>query len=195
MSLTLITSNINKLNELVRLGLPISHVKNIDLPEVLSDPITVALYKSIEAGSNTLIEDTVLKIGDNNVVDIRWRINEMIGLSESSTISWIVTLAHNDGCKINIYTGEIPCKINPRCLIPDFKKSNDSFGFDEYLIPLVINTNGHKNKLSLYELERKGFKDCFSPRKLAVNNFVSGIKTKSVLVSDLLPWNGEFQNS
>lgn len=189
----LITSNKNKLNELIRLGLPISETKNIDLPEVLSDPTTVALYKSIEAGSNTLIEDTILTIGGEYIVDIRWRINEIIGLSEKTTINWVVTLAHNDGYKISIYTGEIPCKINPKCLMFDFKKSDDSFGFDEYLIPQMNDNKGHENKLSLYELEKKGCKDCFSPRKIAVDNFISGKKTTSVLVSDLLPWKGKFQ--
>lgn len=189
----LITSNKNKLNELIRLGLPISETKKIDLPEVLSDPTTVALYKSIEAGSNSLIEDTILKIDDEYIVDIRWRINEIIGLSEKTTINWVVTLAHNDGYKVNIYTGEIPCKINPRCLMFDFKKSDDSFGFDEYLIPQMNDNKGHENKLSLYELEKKGCKDCFSARKIAVDNFISGKKTTSVLVSDLLPWKGKFQ--
>lgn len=189
----LITSNKNKLNELIRLGLPISETKKIDLPEVLSDPTTVALYKSIEAGSNSLTEDTILKIDDEYIVDIRWRINEIIGLSEKTTINWVVTLAHNDGYKVNIYTGEIPCKINPRCLMFDFKKSDDSFGFDEYLIPQMNDNKGHENKLSLYELEKKGCKDCFSARKIAVDNFISGKKTTSVLVSDLLPWKGKFQ--
>lgn len=189
----LITSNKNKLNELIRLGLPISETKKIDLPEVLSDPTTVALYKSIEAGSNSLTEDTILKIDDEYIVDIRWRINEIIGLSEKTTINWVLTLAHNDGYKINIYTGEIPCKINPKCLMFDFKKSDDSFGFDEYLIPQMNDNKGHENKLSLYELEKKGCKDCFSARKIAVDNFISGKKTTSVLVSDLLPWKGKFQ--
>ncbi len=75
----------------------------------------------------------------------------------------------------------------------DFKKSDDSFGFDEYLIPQMNDNKGHENKLSLYELEKKGCKDCFSARKIAVDNFISGKKTTSVLVSDLLPWKGKFQ--
>lgn len=193
MSMILITSNINKLNELVRLGLPISEIKNIDLPEVLADPTTVALYKSIEAGSNTLIEDTVLNINGDNIVDIRWRIHEINDLSENTTVNWIVTLGHNNGNRIDIYSGEIPCKINPKCLKIDFEKSDNSFGFDEYLIPLTTDKKAHKNELTLYELEKKGCKDCFSPRKIAVDNFISGKKTTSVLVSDLLPWKGKFQ--
>lgn len=75
----------------------------------------------------------------------------------------------------------------------DFKKSDYSFGFDEYLIPQMNDKKGHENKLSLYELEKKGCKDCFSARKFAVDNFISGKKTTSVLVSDLLPWKGKFQ--
>lgn len=193
MDILLVTSNNNKLNELIRLGLPISGIKNIDLPEVLADPMTVALYKSLEAGSNTIVEDTVLRIDNNNIVDIRWRIHEMNGLSENSTISWLVTLAHNDGNKINIYSGEIPCKINPKSLSASYKKEKDGFGFDEYLIPQINDKKGIKNKLTFYELERKGLKDFFSARKLAVDNFVSGTMTNSVLLAELSPWSGKIQ--
>lgn len=195
MKIFLITSNINKLNELVRLGLPISGTKNIDLPEVFADPITVALYKSKEAGSNTLIEDTIIKIDNNDLVDIRWRINKMVELSESSAVKWMVTLAHNDGIIINIYCGEILCKINPKSLMAGFKPDKGAFGFDEYLIPQLNDKTGVLNKLTLYELEQLGNKDFFSPRRLAVENFISGIKTKSMQINELKPWCGEFQNS
>lgn len=194
MNLTLITSNEKKLVELKRLGLPVCNRISIDIKEVLSDPLTVAIYKSIEAGKNTLIEDTVINVDGEDIVDIKWKIRNIKNNNISSEVRWIVTLAHNDGDRVSIYSGEKLCKINPKAMSPDFKQSKNSFGFDEYLIPLFSNIDGTPNTKNLYELECENTKDIFSARDLAVKSFISRSASKSFLIKDIPAWKGLFQN-
>ena len=47
----LVTSNENKYQEFIRLGLPLSSRICLDLPEVMGTSREVAIYKAIEAGS------------------------------------------------------------------------------------------------------------------------------------------------
>jgi len=92
------TSNQNKINEIKRIFPNIEVVKGADLKEVLGTMDEVILYKSLDAGKDFVVEDTILTIDGQEVVDIRW--NQKDKLKNTKKVSWIVSLGYNDGEKI-----------------------------------------------------------------------------------------------
>lgn len=179
----IVTSNANKIAEFNRFGLDVEAVKGLDLKEVVADSETVAIYKAIEAGNGLIVEDTILEIEGKEVVDIRYRMDNLEGCIAKQA-RWIVTLAMKDGDVIRLARGVIEGTIG---------ESNDHgkpgvFGFDAVFYPK--NAKG----LSLFQLESLGTKDDFSARKMAVKSFLSKDKLYSeVDGSSIDPWKGEYQ--
>lgn len=179
----LMTSNAKKIKEYQRLGLPaLFEGVSIDLPEVLADPIEVALQKAYMAGPNVIIEDTSLDIeGMDMGVNVRWMMDDIEAVKGRSAIFRVV-LAHNDGEKVQIYVGEIHGEINSNPL------ETGGFGFDRFFYP-----HGAEHR-SFFALELAGEKDRFSARALAVEHFKKGIINSERLISDFEPWTGSWQN-
>lgn len=187
-NITLTTSNKNKIKEFKRFGLSFDVSKGLDLKEVDSNIDDVILYKAIDAGENLLVEDTVLVINDEEVVDIRWKINELTK-EKNPQIKWITSLAIVDDGFIYIYRGEIDCALveNAKELIAP----KDSFGFDPYLRPIL---DGKPVDQSFYDLEKENLKDNFSPRKMAVSQLNNGLFFAMIKKTSVAKWNGQYQN-
>lgn len=185
--ITLSTSNKNKIEEFKKFGLSFDIVQGLDLKEVAGTTRDVILHKALDAGENILVEDTVLTINGEEIVDIRWRIEELAKL-KNPDIKWTTSLAVLDGDHVYIYVGVIDCALVPNAdtiTIPE-----DSFGFDGYLVPAP---NGFEYPETFHELKLKGEKDRFSPRKFATENLLNKIPSEIVDVDTIQEWTGEYQ--
>jgi len=175
--LFIVTSNTKKLKEYNDFGLNIKAKPGKDLPEVDSDIDDVIIYKSLDAGINTIVEDTVLIVDGVEVVDIRWRIKEM---NEDNPATWVVSLGLNDGKKIKVYRGYINGML--------VKKDDiTGFGFDEYFVPFGTD-------MTLGELDRIGKKPEYSARKIAVENLLEGNLYFDIDINDIVEWKGGYQH-
>lgn len=193
--LKLTTSNKRKIEEFKRFGLEIPIVENApDLKEVDSDINDVIIFKAIDSGVNNLVEDTVLVIDDEEVVDIRWKIDELRN-KPNAKIFWITSLAFVDEHGyLYVYRGEIRCELakalkdNPDSfVVPD-----DAFGFDPYLCPVV---GGDVLEQSFYDLDKIGRKDDVSPRKMAVESLLDDDFIIRLRANTVPKWTGQYQNS
>lgn len=179
--LKLISSNDNKLNEFRRLSTQEFCIeKGVDLAEVDADDVTVAIYKSKDAGENTIIEDTILIVDGEPVVDIKFKLSELNEIGESKPAQWKTTLAVNADGYIRLYDGVVKGIVVPAAI------PKDAFGFDANFIP-------DGECVSLYELEMQGNKDLHSARKIALEALDSGTHSHEVLLSDVPDWNGHYQ--
>ena len=177
----LLTSNKNKLKEFKRFGIPnIEMALGKDIKEVDSDPITVAVYKSLDSGEDTVIEDTSLHVEGADIgVNVRW-LFENLGNYNGNKAVWEVLLAHNDGVEINIYQGKVKGRIT------NAFEDLEGFGFDKYFIPESV-------EKTLCELESDGKKDLFSARRIAVDNLINKKPIKTVKIADVEKWKGAYQ--
>ena len=173
----IVTSNINKLKEFNRFGLPYDSEGGIDLPEVDGTIDDVIIYKSLSAGVNKIVEDTILEVDGEEIIDIRWKIKEM---NKNSDAKWIVSLGLNDGTYIKVYRG-----ITNGKLIKTDELS--SFGFDNYFLP-------DGSDLTLGELEKIGRKDDFSSRKIACLDLVNDVPILIIKISQIPNWTGKYQH-
>lgn len=183
----LVSSNENKLKEFSRFGLDLDIEKGRDLKEVMADPLGVIVYKALEAGPDRVVEDTTLIIDGTPIVDIKWRLKELLSLpaDKQPVIQWVVILGYNTGTEIRAFYGTVMCKLSG--LTPESEVSKDAFGFDPYLCPM-------DERHSFYELEKLGLKDKFSPRKLAAEAFMANHYGFSIEADKIKPWTGAYQN-
>lgn len=178
----LVTSNLTKLREYGRLGLPMAAEPGLDLPEVDGTPDEVMLHKSAAAGPGTVVEDTVLEIDGQPMVDIRWRLDEIAHLV-GSRATFVVSLAANDGETVRVWRGVTDCTLVAPATVPQ-----DAFGFDPFLAP------DGAGGLSLHDLQLQGRKDEFSARARAVEALLSGDPVLEVALADIGPWQGGWQS-
>lgn len=175
--LRIVSSNPKKIKEYNEFGLHIKAESGLDLPEVDSNIDDVILYKSLDAGSNKIVEDTVLEVEGVEIVDIRWKIKEM---NLDASARWIVSLGLNKDEKIKVYRGIINGKI--------VKKDNiTGFGFDEYFIP-------DGSTFTLGELDRMGTKPEFSARRIAVENLIKDNSHFEKDIDKIETWKGDYQH-
>lgn len=179
----LLTSNLSKLNEFQSiLGDLITIKQGVDLKEVDADPLTVMIYKSKDAGVGTIVEDTVLYVDGQPIVDIRFKMDNLANLKQSSNAIWKVMLGHNDGTNIYFFEAEVHGVLRPCKEVP-----SNSFGFDPYFF--IESENA-----SLSDLEKNGRKKDFSARKLAIDKMLNGIPFHQVALSDIKEWRGSYQS-
>ncbi|MFI8677933.1 non-canonical purine NTP pyrophosphatase [Bacillus thuringiensis] len=180
----LVSSNEDKLKEFQRFGIyNLDIEKGRDIQEVNHPSVSVvAMYKSIEAGTMRIIEDTALYIeGEDVGVNVKWLLDN-ISKYEGKTATWKVCLAANDGNRIYLYEGAVHGRI------VNNKPVKEAFGFDNYFIP-----DGASK--TLYELEKQGSKDGFSARRKAVDMFLNEIPCLVVPIAQIKPWEGNYQNT
>lgn len=187
------TSNKTKIEEFKKYIPALKFINGPDIKEVAGDYLDVIIYKSKDMGPGFLVEDTILIVNGIEVVDIKWKIDE---LKENDKAKWITTLAFNDGQEISVYKGSIDGVITK-------KKGSEGFAFDPYFIPIELmnknmldfDINYDLQGLTLAELDNLGFKYLFSARKKAIDNLK---KNKSLFIKKLkeIPeWTGSYQNS
>ena len=175
----LVTSNQNKIREFQKLVPDIKIEEGSDIKEVLGNMDEVIIHKSKDKGENYLVEDSILLINGEEVVDIKWKMNE---LKEGDKVTWIVSLGYNNGDCIYIFRGVIEGTIT--------LNGNIGFGFDSYFIPVDC-----KEGLSLAELDILGKKEEFSARKLALQNFIDiKLEIPPVKIESIPKWTGKYQN-
>ncbi len=176
----LTTSNKNKIAEFKSiLGDKLTIKKGKDIKEVNGSVDEVIIYKSLDSGLNSIVEDTILEVDGKEVVDIRYCIEKY---SKSSVkANWIVSLAINTGTEIKVYRGTIQGKLIKTDIIPD-----DSFGFDSYFVPKGTTK-------TLYELNKIGEKDNFSARKIALLNLLDDKTIFIKQIADIKKWTSSYQ--
>lgn len=181
--LKLITSNYSKLIEFNRLASHTSFAMEMgkDILEVQADSRTVAFYKALDVGPKAVVEDTILEIDGSEVVDIRYKLDEINSLKDSVPAKWITTLAHNNGESISLYVGVVNGTLKSIEKTPE-----DAFGFDANFFP-------DGSTLSLYELEQSGSKDLHSARAKALKSLEKGEASESKNLDEITPWKGEYQ--
>lgn len=177
----LVTSNPNKLREFRQMGLDLDIQPGMDLREVQGNINEVILHKAKDAGAGLVVEDTVLLVSGQEVVDIRWRIQEFAD-QEGMEATWVVSLGYNDGHTVRVYRGNIYGTLVSR--IP----REGSFGFNPYFIPVG-------SELTLDQLDVLGRKNEFSARSLAARDLLMDRHILRVQLDDIPVWTGEYQNS
>ena len=175
-NLVLMSSNKDKLKEFKQFIPNIEMKKGPDLKEVDGTKKEVALYKSLMSGENTIIEDTILMINDEEVVDIKWKVKS---LKKNVDASWITTLAVNKDGVIYLYEGCVNGKIIPE------KFTEDSFGFDSVFQP-------KNSDMTLHELKDK--KESYSARKIAIEKLKNNNFYFKEIVKNIPTWEGKWQN-
>lgn len=184
-NILLSTSNKRKIEEFKSFNLDFEIVKGADLKEIKSDYKNVIVHKSIDAGEDILVEDTVLIVNGEEIVDIRWKIDELKDLS-NPIIEWVTSLAIVDRGWIFVYEGRIKCKLVDEIatvIVPD-----DAFGFDPYLVPDIDGVES-----TFYELEKLNLKSNYSPRKMAVDKILVSDWVDVIDIDSVEPWKGEYQ--
>jgi len=178
----LVSSNQTKLNEFKRIIPSITATEGKDLKEVQGTPEEVIIYKAIEAGKDCVVEDTILIIDGEEVIDIKWKIQELqkINSRKCTPVSWQVLLGFNTGKTIEIYRG-----IVNGIIIPD--SLDQGYGFDPYFLP-------DGSDVTLAVLESVGGKDRFSARRNALINLKSRRFIKTISIKDVPIWTGNYQN-
>lgn len=176
----LLTSNSQKISEYNRFGLGIEAIQGMDIPEVDADILTVALYKTMEAPVDCIIEDTSLDVdGEDIGVNIRWLVGKLKN-SSGKNASWNVVIGIHDGEYVKLYSATVDGII-------DYSKNNtNAIGFDGMFVPM-------NSDLSLYELDQIGAKDNYSPRKMVVEKLLNDDYTAIYKIKNVPKWNGKWQ--
>lgn len=181
--ISLASSSLGKLKEYKSFGLKLNLKSMADLPEVQGTEEEVIIYKALQAGENILVEDTSLQVEGVDVgVNIKWLLNEIKTNKsfEGRKATWIVNLGLVYKDKLFLVESKTEGTISLKgAELP-------AFGFDGIFIPKGAKDN-------LFDLDSKGIKDSYSPRKKAIDLFLSQQYTKVLSVADISPWRGEYQ--
>lgn len=182
MKYKIISSNQDKINEYKRFGIQnLDIVSGRDIKEVNGTSEEVAIHKALDAGDGFIIEDAILIIGGVEIVDIKYQLANLTAFIGKQAI-FKVTLGIKDESIIKTYTSELIGSIQ------DLPKAVDNFGFDYCFVP--------KGSLkSLYELNKLGLKDNFSPRRNAIHKLIQDDFNNSYNVKDIKKWKGNYQDS
>ena len=175
----LLSSNENKIREFREIlweGIEIE--KGRDLKEVDWTAKEVIVYKSLEAWKGYIVEDTIVKIGWKEMVDIRWNI-EWLKEYIWDRIQCIVHLWYNTGSEIIIYKWVVNGKVST----PLWRSW---FWFDPFFIP-------EWEERSLAQLAEDGLKHKFSARRIALEKMACDDKEDLVQISTIWEWRWSYQ--
>lgn len=168
------TSNKHKIAEYERFGLGLNIKPSEDRPEILhADPDIIVAVKAFDCEIGTVVEDSILSVGGKELVDIKFM--DVRKLSDGAEAIWTVRLGYRiSETEVCIATSSTSGKINQSLF------DEDAFGFDSIFQP-------DRFECSLYALDKSGFKDTISARRLATDNLVNCIFETKVKDSDLPP--------
>ncbi|WP_448698234.1 non-canonical purine NTP pyrophosphatase [Mucilaginibacter sp. AW1-3] len=169
------TSNYHKITEYKAFG--IDARLGPDIKEVLGTVDEVIIYKILSSPVDTLVEDTVLEIEGKQIVDIKFKLKNII---EDNEASWITSLGYHDGSMLYVYRGIVKGKM----IIPRIELERS---FEPCFVPIGSDK-------TLYELKLKGQKHKYSARLIAVKAFKDNNPIFSRKISDIPAWGGEYQD-
>lgn len=172
--LCIATSSQHKKDEYAKFG--IEAIAGPDLQEVLGTIDEVITYKILAAPPFTLVEDTVLKVGSEEIVDVKFMATQ---IAEHGEASWITSLGYRDDKHLYVYCGTIPGRITTPTI-------NLGPSFEPYFVPAGTEMN-------LYELRLRGQKDQYSARRLAIEAYRLDKPQFVKKISDIPRWAGEYQ--
>lgn len=189
------TSNKTKIKEFKEYFPELEIINGPDIKEVLGTLDEVILYKSLSAGKDILVEDTVLVINNEVKVDIKWNVDS---IKEGDSLKWITSIGYNDGNQIFVSRASING-------IATKSKGQKGFAFDPYFIPLELIPIYESNEidiiekdsltgLTLADLDKIGKKKLFSARINALINFKNKKFISVTNINDIVPWSGIYQN-
>lgn len=170
----LLTSNQHKVDEYRSLG--IDARIGPGLPEVMGTIDQVIVYKVLGSDSQTLVDDTVLEVNDKTFVDAKYKLSE---IEPGEHALWVTSIGYHDGTNVYIYRGSIKGRIVSAV-------AGNSFSFESMFSPEGTN-------LTLQELKRRGKKNEYSARRIAVNEYFSGRPVIVRKIDDIPNWVGEYQ--
>lgn len=180
---TLVTSNPVKIAEYQRFSNTLLRLEHgSDLDEVDGTPDEVIIHKALAAGPGRMVEDSIMVIDDQPMVDIRWRLGDLLAgeITHPAKAIWQVRLGILHDGVVYAYMGETFGTI---CAY-----DTPGFGIDPiFLVDGVAKT--------LSALDKAGTKDPVSARKFAFDNVVSESPYLAVRATDVAPWAGRYQNA
>jgi inosine/xanthosine triphosphate pyrophosphatase family protein len=147
--------------------------KGEDLDEVMGTKDDVIIYKSLDAGKNIIVEDTILIVNNEEIVDIRWRADE---LKIGDKATWVVSLGYNDGENVYVFRGSVNGRIS---------SSTMGYGFGSKFFP-----DGMDKPIDFIENDIY----YYSARKIAIDNFKNNRPLYVVKIDDIPAWTGKYQH-
>lgn len=173
----ILSSNQNKIYEFERI---LNNLINVevgpDIKEIDGSAFDIIIYKSLHAGQDTIVEDTVLYIDDKLINDIKWATTSKLKRNINRKVTWEVNLGLNIQDEIRVFQGHVHgIIVEPR---------GEGFGFDAWFKP-------DGSDLTLGELQNK---DTVSARYNAVYNLLFGEPEVVVNKNKILPYIGKYQN-
>lgn len=171
----ILTSNSHKLQEYKEFG--IEARLGIDIREVLGTIDEVIIYKILECEPFVIVEDTVLKVEDKEIVDIKFKLKE---IKQHSKASWITSLGYHDNVNLYVYRGVVEGRI----VTPVIEHETS---FEPCFVPSGAD-------VTLYELKKEGRKNNFSARRIALEAYRNRKPVLCKKILDIPSWVGEYQN-
>lgn len=145
----------------------------IDIKEIVADPLTVVVHKASQIGEEILVEDTSLDVEGAEVgINVRWLLDHLstfVGQKASQR----VLLAYLKKGLVYVYEA----KVDGTIVLP---RGSGGFGFDPIFLP-----NGSDETLA----QAKPF--AVNARAKVVEAFVKG--PPSVVTPAMTHWNGPWQ--
>lgn len=125
------TSNSGKLQEFERLfgrhGIALAATGR-DLPEIVADPVLVAVHKATQVEEGVLVEDTSLEVEDAEVgIQVRSLLDRLGDYAGNKAV-WRTLLAFRQGDLVYVYEGRVDGTIVP-------PRGEGGFGFDPVFLP------------------------------------------------------------
>lgn len=183
-NLVLGSSNIEKIQEYNSFGLNIKTQKIPDLREVEGSELEVILYKVLELNQeNVIVEDTSLQVEGAEVgVNAKWLLEELKKnpIYNHRKATWTVFIGFKTQEQVFVFHADL------KGVISQTKVSEKSFGFDSFFIPDGVEE-------TLFQLNKKGLKSQYSPRKKVIEKLLNQNVFKTVSVSQIPTWTGKYQ--
>jgi len=186
-NMKLVTSNTNKRREFKRIlddiGMDIPVVQGEDLREVQGTSEQVITHKALDAGKDNVVEDTILIINGEEVVDIKFKLQELKQLKTCPRATWRTSIAVDTTERddtIEVFVGEVN-----GIIIPD--STDEGHGFDPYFLP-------DGSDVTLAVLDSEGKKDKFSARYKALRDFAHKAYHNQWKHYEIERWTGKYQN-
>jgi inosine/xanthosine triphosphate pyrophosphatase family protein len=174
-----VSSNPRKIREFAALkNFGIEVEEGCDLSEVMGTPDEVIIYKSIAAGAKRIVEDSILIVGDETIVDARFRVGD-VGNWAGKYGAWEVRIGVNIGEQVVVYRGVVEGVYGSAC--------GEGEDYDPYF---HIPTEGK----SLAQLNAEGRKQEFSARDRAIRALVANDVFRRYDIAKVPEWIGEYQH-
>lgn len=176
-NLDILTSNPYKTKEYKALTL---NVVEGDIDEVDGTLEEVAIYKALSAPLNTMVEDTVVVIGNKPIVD--WKFSYNNHAEDEKEFKWCATMSYRDENFVYVYQSSLLCFFQ----LPNGKRPTSPH-FDDYALAYGAGDGLLEDQKLLPQWSR------FDPRNRVLREMEDGYFVLKIPVSVIAPWTGEYQ--